>query len=185
MMNEDLLVEELTKLGFIEIFAENLSTDEKINLFSKAELLIGSIGGGMANLLFSDKSTKSIVIVTPYFMDINYRFRYSMEGSDIQYFNDVETYKEENNIPLYCRAKIKKIDSEYYNKIGEIFAYENGKYSLNISQNDIAGFNNDIIYNNESFNKNELELLDKGLNSPYIVNINKLMKIIQKNKIYE
>lgn len=179
MMNEDLLVEELTKLGFTEIFAENLSTDDKINLFSKAEIIIGSIGGGMANLLFSDKSIKSLVIVTPYFMDINYRFRYSMEGSNIEYFNDVETYKEENNIPLYCRAKIKKLDSEYYNKIGEINGYVNGKYSLNISLNDVAGFNNNIIFNNESFYENELELLDKGLNSPYLTNIENIKIIIQ------
>ena len=184
MMNEDLLVEELTKLGFSEVFSENLTTADKINLFSKAEIIIGSIGGGMANLLFSNKSTKSIVIVTPYFMDINYRFKYSMEGSDIEYFKDVETYKEGNEIPLFCRAKIKKIDSEYYNKIGEINGYEDGKYSLNISQNDVAGFNNNIIFNNESFYKNELELLDKGLNSPYIVNIEEIKTILRKNKIY-
>jgi capsular polysaccharide biosynthesis protein len=182
MMNEDLLVEELTKLGFTEIFAENLTTDDKINLFSKAEIVIGSIGGGMANLLFSDKLVKSIVLVTPYFLDINYRFKYSMEGSDIQYFNDVETYKEGNNIPLYCRAKIIKEDSEYYNKIGEINGFSNGKYSLNISQNDVAGFNNSITYNNENFYEKELYLLDKGLNSPYITNIEELIKIIEKIK---
>jgi len=185
MMNEDLLVEELTKLGFTEVFAENLTIEDKINLFYNPEIIIGSIGGGMANLLFSNKSTKSIVVVTPYFMDINYRFKYSMEGSDIEYFKDVETYREDNEIPLYCRAKIIKIDSEYHNKIGEITGYVDGKYSLNISQNDVAGFNNNIIFNNESFYKNELELLDKGLNSPYIVNIEEIKSIITKNKIYE
>jgi len=178
MMNEDLLVEELTKLGFIEIFAENLSIDDKINLFSNAEIIIGSIGGGMTNLLFSSKSTKSIVLVTPYFMDVNYRFRYSMESSDIKYFYDIKTYREDNEISLYCRAKIKKIDSEYYNLIGEITGYKNGKYSLNISQNDVAGFNNNIIFNNENFSENELELLDKGLNSPYVTNIEEIKIII-------
>jgi hypothetical protein len=185
MMNEDLLVEELIKLGFTEIFAENLKTDDKINLFSKAEIIIGSIGGGMANLIFSDKSTKSIVLLTPYFMDINYRFKYSMEGSSIEYFKDVNTYKKGKEIPLYCRAKIIKEDSEYYNKIGEITGYENGKYSINISQNDVAGFNNNIKYNNENFYEKELDLLDKGLNSPYFINIKKLIKIIEKNKIFE
>lgn len=184
MMNEDILVEELTKLGFIEIFAENLSIDEKINLFSKAELIVGSIGGGMANLLFSSKSTKSIVILTPYFMDINYRFKYSMEGSDIEYFNSVETYKQDNEVPLYCRAKIIKKQSEYYNKIGEIISYENEKYTLNISQNDVAGFNNNILFNNENFYKYELELLDKGLNSPYFIDIPKIItSIFRKKKI--
>jgi capsular polysaccharide biosynthesis protein len=184
MMNEDLLIEKLSNLGFIEIFAENLTIDDKINLFSKAEFIIGSIGGGMANLLFSSKSTKSIVLVTPHFMDVNYRFKYSMEGSNLEYFNHVATYKEQNEIPLYSRAKIIKIDSEYYNKIGEIIGYINGKYSLNISQNDVAGFNNNIIFNNENFYKNELELLDKGLNSPYVINIQELIMSIYKNKMY-
>ena len=54
MMNEDELVERLKNIGFIEIFAENLSTDEKIILFSNAVIIVGSIGGGMSNLLFSN-----------------------------------------------------------------------------------------------------------------------------------
>ena len=62
MMNEDLLVEELTQLGFVEIFAENLTTDEKIKMFSNAKIIIGSIGGGMANLVFSKKKYKVICI---------------------------------------------------------------------------------------------------------------------------
>jgi hypothetical protein len=177
MMNEDLLVAELIKLGFVEIFAENLTTDEKINIFSNAKIIIGSIGGGMANLLFSKKNTKSIVLVTPYFLDINYRFKYSMESSNITYFNDIQTYKE-NNIPLYCRAKIVNSRSKYFDKIGEIIDFVDDKYKLNISNNDIVGFNNLINYETDYFKSNELELLDNGLNSPYIVNIKGLLSII-------
>ena len=177
MMNEDLLVAELIKLGFVEIFAENLTTDEKINIFSNAKIIIGSIGGGMANLLFSKKNTKSIVLVTPYFLDINYRFKYSMESSNITYFNDIQTYKE-NNIPLYCRAKIVNSKSKYFDKIGEIIDFVDDKYKLNISNNDVVGFNNLINYETDYFKSNELELLDNGLNSPYIVNIKNLLSII-------
>ena len=119
MVNEDKLVEELNKLGIVEVFTENLSIDEKIQLFDQADLIIGSIGGGMSNLLFSEKKTKSIVIVTPYFLDINYRFKYSMESSDITYFDKVSIYKEKNEIPLFCRAKIKEDE-----KIGEIIEYD-------------------------------------------------------------
>ena len=92
IVNEDDLVDQLVKKGFVEIFAENLSTDEKISLFSNADIIIGSIGGGMANLLFSSKQTRAIVLVTPYFLDINYRFRYSLENADLIYFNDIQTY---------------------------------------------------------------------------------------------
>lgn len=171
MINEDELVDKLTKLGFVEIFAENLSSDEKIKLFSNAEIVIGSIGGGMANLLFCNKKTKSIIIVTPYFLEINYRFKYSLELSNYIYFNDVKTYTQDNLIPLFCRVKINSTD-----KIGEIIEYSNNKYLINISDNDVAGFNNNLKYKNEWFNEKDFTLIDNGLNSPYIVNVDDLIK---------
>lgn len=173
MINEDELVDKLTKLEFVEIFAENLTTDEKIKLFSNAEIVIGSIGGGMANLLFCDKKIKSIIIVTPYFLEINYRFKYSLELSNCTYFNDVRTYTQDNLIPLYCRVKINST-----NKIGEIIKYSNNKYLINISDNDVVGFNNDLKYKNEWFNEKDFTLIDNGLNSPYVVNINNLIQIL-------
>jgi hypothetical protein len=179
MVNEDQLVNELKKLGIIEIFTENLSIDEKIQLFNNAELIVGSIGGGMSNLLFSKPSTKSVVIVTPFFLEINRRFKYSMENTNISYFYDVSTFKEENEIPLYCRAIINSV--KHKNKIGEIIDYDlnKKKYKINISNNDVAGFNNDTNFDSELFFENEFELLDNGLNSPYIVNIPKLISLIK------
>lgn len=175
MINEDKLVEELNKLGIVEIFTENLSIDEKTQLFDQADLIIGSIGGGMSNLLFSEKKTKSIVILTPFFLDINYRFKYSMESSDITYFDKVSVYKEKNEIPLFCRAKLKD-----NGKIGEIIEYDEstGNYLLNISKNDVAGFNNSIEFDKKWSSIDEFDLLDKGLNSPYQVDIDELLKLI-------
>ena len=180
MINEDELVNELTKYDFTEIFAENLNTDEKIYLFSNAEIIIGSIGGGMSNLLFSNNKTKSIVIATPFFLDINYRFKYSMEHTDIQYIYDVKTYLEDNKIPLFCRVKIIDVKSIYFEKYGEICEYnkENNKYLVNISNNDVAGFNNNIKFDNEWFLESDFILLDNGLNSLYLVDINKILKLL-------
>jgi len=180
MINEDYLVEELQKLGVKEVFAENLSIDEKIHLFNNAELVIGSIGGGMTNLLFSKPTTKSVVIVTPEFLDINTRFKYSMDHTEITYFNEVKTYKENNAIPLFCRVNITTAGN-YIDKIGEIIEYNNmtNKYKINISNNDCAGFNNEIMFNNEWFSINEFELLDNGLNSPYVVDIKQLISVIK------
>jgi len=179
-MNEDELVENLVKIGFNEIFAENLNTDEKIYLFSNADIIIGSIGGGMANLLFSNNNTKSIVMATPFFLDINYRFKYSIEHTDIQYIYDVKTYLEDNKIPLYIRVKITDKNSIYFEKYGEICQYnkDNNKYLVNISNNDVAGFNNVIKFDNEWFLESEFILLDNGLNSPYLVDINKILDIL-------
>jgi capsular polysaccharide biosynthesis protein len=178
MINEDLLVEKLEKLGFKEIYAENLTINEKINYFRNAKIIVGSIGGGMANLLFSTKNTKTIVIITPYFLDINYRFIYSLDTTDLIFFNDVKTHSENNLIPLYCRVKIINEKSKYHNKIGEIIEYKNDKYNINLSNNDIVGFNNNHKYENFEFYDYEFELLDKGLNSPYIIDIDNLVKKI-------
>jgi capsular polysaccharide biosynthesis protein len=181
MMNEDMLVENLVNNhSFTEIFTENLNTDEKIYLFSNAKIIIGAIGGGMSNLLFSNSLVKSILLVTPYFLDINYRFKYSIEHTTIIYFNDITTYLEDNKIPLYCRVIITNKESKYFNKCGEISEYNNNfnKYLVNISNNDVAGFNNSILFENELFNENEFKLLDKGLNSQYIVNLESLFVLL-------
>ena len=180
MINEDEFVNKLTKYKFTEIFAENLNIDEKIYLFSNSDIIIGSIGGGMANLLFSNINTKSIVIATPFFLDINNRFKYSMEHTNIKYIYDVITYLENNKIPLYCRVTIINKNSKYFDKYGEITEYnkENNKYLINISNNDVAGFNNNIKFNNEWFLDSEFKLLDYGLNSPYVININNILEIL-------
>jgi hypothetical protein len=180
MVNEDELVNQLIKYDFTEIFAENLNTDEKIYLFSNADIIVGSIGGGMANLLFSNKNTKSIVIATPFFLDINYRFKYSMEHTNINYIYDVHTYLESNTIPLYCRVNIIDEKSKYYQKYGEISQYnkDTNKYLINISNNDVAGFNNVIKFDNEWFLESEFILLDNGLNSPYLIDINKVLELL-------
>lgn len=181
MINEDLLVSNLTNsYGFNEIFCENLTTDEKIYLFSNADIICGSIGGGMANLLFSNSNTKSIIINTPYFLEINYRFKYSMENTNYIYFNDVNTFYNNNKISLYSRCKIitTKYNNIYYNKIGEITNIIDNNYYINLSDNDVAGFNNSLEFNNVIFNIDDFILLDKGLNSPYIINVNNLLLLL-------
>jgi hypothetical protein len=168
MVNETELVEELKKYGFEEIFAENLNSDEKIYLFSNAEKIVGSIGGGMANLLFSDKNTKSYIIVSPYFLDINYRFKYSLDNTDIQYFDNTEVVKKDNSkYSNYVRVKIINKESLYHNKIGEIIDFENNLYKIALSNNDVAGFNNKIEFEQILFEEKDFTAIDKGLNSPY------------------
>jgi hypothetical protein len=181
MMNEDELVAELEARGIREVFTENLTIDEKIQIFSRAKMVVGSIGGGMANLLFSPSATKSICLVTPHFLTINYRFKFSMEHTNITYFDDIQTFTEDNNIPMYCRVKMK--DGKYKDRIGEIYGYDavSGNYDIQLSSNDVAGFNNEISFESILSDPLEFDLLDQGLNSPYIVNISKLIHILDEN----
>lgn len=180
LMNEDLLVEKLREKGFEEIFCENLSMNEKIQLFKNAEVIIGAIGGGMCNLIFSPPKTNVICIVSPYFLDINNRFRFSMEHTNIEYIYDTKVSSEINRYPLFVRVKIIDKNNLYYNKIGEIINIEEDidNYSIQISNNDVAGFNNLINFEKIKFNKDQFELLDNGLNSPYEVNIFKVLENI-------
>ena len=179
MVNETELVEELKKYEFEEIFAENLNSDEKIYLFSNAEKIVGSIGGGMANLLFSDKNTKSYIIVSPYFLDINYRFKYSLDNTDIQYFDTTEVVKKDNSkYSNYVRVKIINKESLYCNKIGELIDFENSLYKIALSNNDVAGFNNKIKFEEILFEEKDFSAIDKGLNSPYYFNYSTLLKNI-------
>lgn len=182
MMNEDELVAELESRGIREVFTENMTIDEKIQLFSRAKMVIGSIGGGMANLLFSPSITRSICLVTPHFLTINYRFKFSMEHTDITYFDDIHTYTEDNDIPLYCRVKMRG-GSQDKNKdrIGEISGFNSvsGKYEIQLSSNDVAGFNNEIAFETIMAHSSEFDLLDNGLNSPYIVDISKLIRTLE------
>jgi hypothetical protein len=183
MMNEDRLVDELVQIGFKEVFAENLSTDEKINLFNNAKVVVGSIGGGMSNLLFSKPTTKSVIVVTPHFLDINARFKYCMDNTESSYFYDVHTYYEENTVPMYCRVKI-TASGNNREKIGEIVDYKRDNdgelFLVNISRNDVAGFNNEVIFQQGWFNINEFEQLDEGLNSPYTIDVDKLLNMVRK-----
>ena len=61
-MNEDQLVDMLKNYGFVEVFCEDLTMEEKIGLFRNAEFVIGPIGGGLANVLFCRPDTKVISI---------------------------------------------------------------------------------------------------------------------------
>lgn len=176
MMNEDALVDILKKQFDIEeVFAEKMTMDEKIHLFRNASLVVGAIGGGMSNLLFSPSTTKSIVIVSPHFLDINHRFRYSMEHTDITFFENVSVYRKSNKIPLYCRVRI--LNS---NIIGEIEDYDdsNHTYLVRLSNNDVPGFHNDMQFTTKSFYDYEFVLIDKGLNSPYQISIKDLCQVI-------
>lgn len=168
-MNEDALVQLLEKYDIQEVFTELLTTEEKIAMFLQAELVVGIVGGGMCNLLFSPKNTKSLCISTPYFLDINQRFKYSMNHTNILYSNSTSLAKYEGIFPLYSRVRVKG-----NGKVGEVEEVKNGEYRLTLSSNDVAGFSQDFPMESCWFQENDLEAVDKGLNSPFEVHLEKL-----------
>ncbi len=58
--NEDAVMEMLAPLGFVSYTLETLSFQEEVRLFSQAEIIIGTHGSGLINMIFSQK--KPIII---------------------------------------------------------------------------------------------------------------------------
>ena len=173
-INEDAVVNAVSTRGYKEIFCELLSTHEKIELFQKATHIIGFIGGGMANLLFSRPETRVGCIETPDFLRINQRFKHSMDHTRITYL-PITTHSAYNGpYSLYTRVRI--TTGPYKERIGELLEWNDEKgYRVNVSNNDVAGFAHNQIFTEEWISANDLQPLDKGLNSPFecdIVSLN-------------
>ncbi|MDN3017853.1 glycosyltransferase family 61 protein [Paenibacillus sp. BSR1-1] len=65
ILNEDHLMEVLTKYGFIKIELETLSVAEQAKLFSTAEAIVAPHGAGLVNLTFCQPDTKVVEIFPP------------------------------------------------------------------------------------------------------------------------
>ena len=172
LKEETELVEYLNTLDFKEVFPECWSMKEKIYYFSKAKAIVGLIGGGMCNLLFSNKNAKSLVICSPYFLDINYRFKYSMENTQIQYIKDTSVEYSIYPYAKYQRVKLK--DGRYAEIVNVI--KENDEIFIKCmlgSETSVSILcSNNII----SVNSKYVELIDKGLNSPFALDIKSIYK---------
>jgi hypothetical protein len=182
-MNEDAVVKMLKEHGIMEIFTECLSTEYKLAMFAQAEVVVGVIGGGMCNLLFSPQTTKSLCIVTPDFLRINERFKYSMDHTQIIYSHSAHHLPSPLKYTLYTRVKITNPESPAYGQVGEIEEHlTKGAYVVRMSSNDVAGFSQDFTNGMEGrvFQEWELEPLDNGLNSPYICYIPQLETCLKK-----
>jgi hypothetical protein len=63
--NEDELFHELALMGFEKVVLEDLSFDEQVAIFQRAEWVIGAHGAGLANVIFSSPACRVIEIRNP------------------------------------------------------------------------------------------------------------------------
>lgn len=172
MINEDDVVNYLNSKKFSEVFTENYSTVDKILMFNNAEHIVGSIGGGISNVIFSKPLCKLTAIVSPTFLDINNRFKYCLDKVNVMYFN--ETYHEsDDHWKKYMRVRVIPT-----NIIGEIIDISSKTITISYVDEFVAGWNSSMKYKSMICNKIDCERLDYGLNSPFIVNMKKLKLII-------
>ncbi len=177
MINETNLVEKLVENGYTEIFTEKLSTVQKIHLFNNAKTIIGSIGGGIANIIFSKFECKLIAIVSPTFLDVNERFKYCLNSrisdnnnKNTIYFLNCQHKDESSFFKKYMRVKIK--NSNY---IGEITQILDKYLIVNCTNSTNTGWNSENNYKIMTVSFDNVVKLDNGLNSEYFIDIEKLL----------
>lgn len=161
LVNEDEVVDKILKEGYVEVFTECLSTIEKIAYFANATHVMGAIGGGLANVLFSSNKTKLKAIVSPTFLDVNKRFKFCLECVDVDY--DMRTKHTENTeFKTYMRVKTK--DGKI---IGEIEKIYGNKLLVSYTDGSNTGWNSQSKYKKIELAIDNVEKLDNGLNSPW------------------
>jgi hypothetical protein len=161
LVNEDELVIQLQEKGYIEVFTEGLTTVEKIMYFANATHVVGAIGGGISNVLFSRKETQLEVLVSPTFLGINSRFKYSLAGVDVCYNNNSE-HVEKTDFKTYMRVKTK--DEKI---IGEIEKIYKSTVLVSYTDGSNTGWNAQNTYKQIELQIADIEKIDNGLNSPW------------------
>ena len=172
MYNENELVDLLVKNGYTEVFTEKMNSLEKLNLFYNAETIVGAIGGGLCNVLFSKPETKLISIVSPTFLDVNSRFTYSLDNVDTTYVTET-THIESGEFKTGMR-----IQCNVLSIIGEIIEINGDQLTIIYSDTAVAGWNNQVEFKKIEIPSNLCSKLDNGLNSPFIVDIEKIKDLI-------
>lgn len=170
MVNEDDVVKLVTSLGYTEVFTELLTTSEKIAMFANAESVVGAIGGGLCNVLFSNKSCKLVAIVSPYFLNVNGRFLHSFKTVNAELYTDT-WHNESTNFKRYMRVKYKDI-------VGEVVGVDNDNLTIVYSNTKVAGWNNEIEFESMVIPSSECKKLDYGLNSAFKISVEALKKYL-------
>tara|TARA_R100000664_G_scaffold27440_1_gene38092 strand:- start:904 stop:2127 length:1224 start_codon:yes stop_codon:yes gene_type:complete len=171
LINESDLVNKIQKKDFVEIFTENMCMVEKVALFHNAEEIAGIIGGGLANCVFSRPTTKLYTIVSPGFLDCNSRFLFSFKGCNLKLINSTK-HVEDTEYKKFMRVS-------YGKNYGEIYSVEGDYLQINQANNKVSGWANHMTYKKVKVHKNKCIKLDHGLNSPFVLDIDKCMREIK------
>lgn len=170
MENENELVEILEKNNYKEIFCENQSIIEKIYVFNNAKKIIGLSSGGIINVLFCNKNTEIIIIESPLFFDINKRVKYAFTNQNVIYFN--KCYHLDNDL-YKLNMRVKTSDNKY----GEIDKIEDDYITIRIVNNYLEGWDLNKEYYLSKYKKNDIIILDNGINSPFKIDLDEFIKL--------
>lgn len=166
MMVEDELVDKLKEKGYEEVFCELLTMTEKIQYFGNATHIVGAIGGGMCNIVFSNPTCFVYSIHSPDFDTINRRFLFTMEHTQLIPFRDTHTVSN-----LYRRIKLP-------DGFGEIIKEEGNRIWVHVNKEGVT-FQHEDSFPILEYNTEDAIFMDNGLNSPWNFHVDCFIKSIQ------
>jgi capsular polysaccharide biosynthesis protein len=85
--NQDKIIENLERLGFLTVDPAKLSFSEQMMLFQQARVIVSPIGAALASTVFSPRACK-IIALSPYYENANYYYFANLMnslGHDLQY----------------------------------------------------------------------------------------------------
>ena len=85
IINEDEIIELLTKFGFQSVRLESMSVTEQASLLANAQIIISPHGGGLTNLVFCQPGTKVIEIFSPNYIYSCYWLISNLVGLEYYY----------------------------------------------------------------------------------------------------
>lgn len=101
LLNENALFFHLKKRGFYYYRLEDLTMDEQIYLFCKAEIVVGAHGAGLTNLLFSPSDTSVLELFPGRFIIPHYFYLSSSLDQDYHFlFGDALSRNDAFNIDV-------------------------------------------------------------------------------------
>ncbi|MEP6489566.1 tetratricopeptide repeat protein [Microcoleus vaginatus GB2-A3] len=65
VINEEQVIEFLSRFGFVSVLLESMTLEEQIALFSRAKAIVAPHGSGLTNIIFCGAGTKVIELVSP------------------------------------------------------------------------------------------------------------------------
>lgn len=170
LVNEDQVVELLASKGYEEVFTERMSTVDKVNLFAGATHVVGAIGGGVSNCLFS-RGADLLALVSPTFLEVNGRFVHSFSRVKARYLT-ATSHVDTGPFKKYMRIHSNGL-------VGEIEEIYDDSLLVYYTKEQVAGWNSEGSYDRIVLKKDECTPLDDGLNSPWKVDIDVLEEMVR------
>jgi len=172
LMNEDQLVAMLHNRGYKEVFTEQLSTVDKVLAFDSARIVVGAIGGGMCNALFSPNDTSLVVLVSPTFMDKHQRFEHSFTGKNTTYFTKA-SHAESGYWKRHMRVR-----NTITGWVGEIEEVNGSTLVMSYTDVPVAGWNSELTLKRASVHMQDCVRLDNGLNCNWTIDLKELQNVL-------